>query len=96
MTSVLSDRGIKKFKTGSIVLENLVFVGWVMIKKNYKWDNLHVRNKPITKLKILCDIDNVWKYQDVLKLFHNDMIGDRQHSKSLNVFPRVLVLRNNK
>ena len=59
MTSVLSARDIKKFITGSIVLGNLDLVEWVIIKKNYEWDNLHVRNKPITKLKILCDIDNV-------------------------------------
>ena len=78
MTSALSDRDIKKSTHGSMVLGSIVLVRWVIIKKNYVWDILQVRNKTVTKLNILCENNNIWNYQNgVFKSFQSNMIGDR-------------------
>ena len=39
VSSSLSDRYITNLTPGSIVLENIDIVGWVISKKSYEWKN---------------------------------------------------------
>ena len=54
-TSLLTDKDINNLDHGSIVLGNLDLVGWVIIKKNFSWENLKNAKKPLRKLNDLCE-----------------------------------------
>ena len=68
-TSLLIDKYIKKLEHGFIILGNLDFVGWVIIKKMILGKLKNVR-KLLTKVKGLCDKkieDGQMKFNMIIK-----------------------------
>jgi len=85
-TSLLTDKDINNLDHGSIVLGNLDLVGWVIIKKNFSWENLKNAKKPLRKLNDLCEKKNRWTNEnDVQKLFSNNYKGNQFSNGTLSV-----------